>query len=267
MTPLRCPTAILLDLDGVVYIGEDALPGAQTATATLRAAGLPLRFVTNTTTRTRQALLQKLRRLGVEAHQHEVFTPAILARRRIAQADGGPLRLLGAPSLAADLGTDVLSPSDPGRARWVVLALHPPAFHHDALTAALRDIQDGAELIALHANRTWVRPDGLALGLGAYVRALEYAAETTATIIGKPARPFFDEATTSLPEDARAAVWMIGDDIEGDIGGAKAAGLHTALVLSGKTTAQRAARSPTVPDLVATGLLDACQQLLPTLRG
>lgn len=267
MTPLRCPTAILLDLDGVVYIGDNPLPGARQGAAALRTAGLPLRFVTNTTTRTRQSLLQKLRRLGLEAHQHEVFTPATLARRRIAQAGGGTLRLLGAPALAEDLGADILSPHDTGRARWVILALHPPALDHEALTAAMRDLQAGAQLIALHANRTWVRNDGLALGLGAYVRALEYAAQTTADIIGKPARSFFDEALSSLPTDARDGAWMIGDDIEGDIGGAQAAGLHTALVLSGKTSAQQAARSHTVPDIVTPGLLEACQRLLETLRG
>lgn len=248
------PAAVLLDLDGVLYVGEEPIPGAPEAVRALRQRGLPLRFVTNTTTRPRSHLQRKLRRLGVDTDPSEVFTPPVLARRWLDRHGGGPYRLLGPEALSEDLGPGTVSARDPQRARWVVLALHPPALDHDALTQAMRDLHAGAGLLALHINRTWVRPGGLAVGLGAYVRALEYAAEVSATVIGKPARPFFDEALRSLPAAARSAAWMVGDGLEGDIAGAQAAGLRGALVLSGKTDRARLSRGDIVPDAVAVDL-------------
>jgi len=213
-----------------------------------------VRFVTNTTTRSRRRLVDKLRRLGVPVQPAEVFTPAVLAGRWLSSRGGGTYRLLGPDDLAEDLGPGHRPADHPGRARWVVAAMHPAALRHDTLSAAMRDLRAGGGLVALHENPTWLRPHGLDLGLGAYVRALESAAGVQATVIGKPAAAFFSLALASLPAAARRAVWMVGDGLRGDIGGAQAAGLRAALVLSGKTRPADLAASPIEPDAVAADL-------------
>jgi HAD superfamily hydrolase (TIGR01458 family) len=114
----------------------------------------------------------------------------------------------------------------------------------------------GAELIALQKNRYWLRADGLALDVGPFVAALEYATRREALVVGKPSRAFFELVVAALGVGpARAA--MIGDDIESDVGGALAAGLAGVLVRTGKYTPNAARDSGVVP----TAIIDSIAEL------
>jgi HAD superfamily hydrolase (TIGR01458 family) len=117
------------------------------------------------------------------------------------------------------------------RADAVILGDLGDGFTAEVLNHAFRLLMDGAELVTLQHNRYWRRADGLALDVGAYAAALEYATGREAVVVGKPARAFFDAALTSLGLE-RAV--MVGDDLEADVGGAMAAGLPGVLVRTGK---------------------------------
>lgn len=163
-------SGVLLDLAGVIYEGEKALPGAIDAVDRLRHAGLSLRFVTNTTRMTKRAVLQYLFSLGFSITEIELFTPAQAAREWLARNDCSPSLLIH-PDLAQEFEDD----SDRAH-RAVVVGDVGEAFHYASLSRAFRELIDGAKLIALAKNRFFKDADGtLSLDAGAFVAALEFA--------------------------------------------------------------------------------------------
>ncbi len=220
---------VLLDLSGVIYNGNRALPGAKEAVSRLREAGLPLRFVTNTTSKPKQKLLERVRGFGIELDQEELFTPAQAAcgwlkmHRRSAH-------LLIHPDLEPDF-TNL--PNYPSQA--VVLGDAGIYFTYEALNGAFRALMAGADFLALANNRIFKDSDGeLSLDAGAFVAALQYATRRRPIVLGKPSADFFRAALDSMACRPECAV-MIGDDAEMDVAGALTAGLgHGLLVRTGK---------------------------------
>src|SRR6266545_2816282 len=147
-------SGVLLDLAGVIYEGERALPGALDAVDQLRHAGLSLRFVTNTTRMTKHMVLQRLARLGFGVTESELFTPAQAAREWLARNDCSP-SLLVHPDLAQEFEDD----SDRAH-RAVVVGDAGEAFHYASLNRAFRELIAGASLIALAKNRSFKDVDG-----------------------------------------------------------------------------------------------------------
>lgn len=219
---------VLLDLGGVVYVGSEPLPGAIPAIERLGAAGLGIRYLTNTTRSPRRLMLEKLRRLGVPGGAEALFMPATAARRYLEERGLTP-RLLVHPALEEDFAG-----LKEGRAEALVVGDAGEGFTYEAMNAAFRALQAGAEFLALARNRSFQDADGaLSLDAGAFVAALEYATGRQAMLFGKPAPAFFEAAVASLGCAAPEAV-MVGDDAEADIAGAHAAGLQAILVRSGK---------------------------------
>ncbi len=243
--------AVLLDLAGVVYQGEQPLPGAVEAVAELRRADLRLRFLTNTTRMPRRALLSRLNEMGVKIGDEELFTPAQAARAWLTARSLSP-HLLVHPNLVEDfagLGGSA------GEA--VVIGDAADGFTYAALNAAFRKLLAGAAFVALARNRSFKDEDGeLSLDTGAFVTALEYAARREAVVLGKPAPDFFQGALAGTGCDGERAV-MVGDDAEADVAGALKAGVGRALlVCTGKYRQGDEAKveprpSATVEDLTA----------------
>lgn len=220
--------AVLLDIGGVLYVGDRPLPGAREALDELRSSGLRLRFLTNTTSSPRRAVLQKLADMGFEISAEELFTPAGAAREWL-EARGLTPWLLVDPSLLEDFPDSTREPDA------VVIGDAGSTFTYEALNAAFRMIMDGAPLVALAKNRYFMKSEGLTLDAGAFVTALEFAAGVEATVLGKPAPGFFSAALMSLKCEPDNAV-MVGDDWEADVNGAIEAGLKGILVKTGKYT-------------------------------
>ncbi len=217
---------VLLDVSGVIYVGNDPLPGSVAAVDELRSRGLAVRFVTNTTSAPKRSLLQKLADMGVEAGIEELFTPAQAACDYLAARQLQP-HLLISPRLMEDF-TDVMS-GDGGKA--VIIGDAGDAITYKSLNEAFHELQKGAEFIALAANRTFKDDAGeISLDTGAFVAALEFASQRKATVLGKPAPGFFDGAVESMGLK-RDEVAMIGDDAEADVSGAIAAGLVAGLLV------------------------------------
>jgi HAD superfamily hydrolase (TIGR01458 family) len=226
MTARFSPKAVLIDLAGVLHTGDEALPGAVLALARLRASGLALRFLTNTTRTPSNILFAKLQRMGFTLAAGEIQTAALAARTLVRSRGLRPLWLVH-PDIAAEMGDSSLDPD------IVVLGDMGTHFTYPVLNRAFRLLMDGLPLMAMARNRYFMEADGLSLDMGAFVAGLEYSAGVTAEITGKPAAAFFEAALAELGVTAADAV-LIGDDLADDIGGAQAAGIPGLLVRTGK---------------------------------
>jgi HAD superfamily hydrolase (TIGR01458 family) len=222
--------ALLLDLDGVLYVEDEPVPGARAAVAALRRSGIALRFVTNTTSKPRRLILERLAGLGFDATADELSTPAALAVSHCRARGRRRALLLVRDDVKEDFaGLEEVADD----VEAVVVGDLGEQFDYTVLNRAFGCLMDGAELVALQKNRYWMRPEGLALDVGPFVAALEYAARREAFVVGKPSRDFFLTILAGLgvaPADAA----MVGDDVESDVGGALAAGLAGILVRTGK---------------------------------
>ena len=245
--------AVLLDIDGVLHVGDDVVPGAPELLRHLRAAHVPFRLVTNTTSRSRAGVVARLRDLGLDVTAADVLTPAALAVAHCREAGYERVALLVADALREDLGA--LRDGGDGPVDAVVVGDLGEGFTYDRLNGAFRQLVDGAALVALQRNRYWQRQDGPTLDAGAFVVALEYAGKTEAVVVGKPSGAFFAAALDELGADAATAV-MVGDDIEGDVGGAQDAGLAGVLVRTGKFREDAAAASPIEPTMTIDSIAD-----------
>jgi phospholysine phosphohistidine inorganic pyrophosphate phosphatase len=253
MTPAMAdPFGVLLDIDGVLYVGNEPIPGAREALAELRRQSAAVRLMTNTTSRSRREVLEHLLEIGFEVALEEVLTPAAMAVRHCRERGFQSVELLVSDRLLEDLAP--LAGSGPAsKADAVILGDLGGAFNADVLNGAFRQLMDGAELVALQHNRYWRRADGLALDVGAYAAALEYATGREAVVVGKPAREFFLSAMADMGLDRGV---MVGDDAEADVGGAMAAGLPGVLVRTGKYR-----EDPVMARVTPTAIVDSIKDV------
>lgn len=247
---------ILLDLGGVVYVGSTLIDGAIAAVERLRDVGLPLRFITNTTRRSRRQVIADLDRMGLRVGDNELLTPTLMARAFLEKHILSPF-LVVHPELEEDFAGLA-----PGRSEAVVVGDAGEFFTYDRLNQAYRKLAGGALLLALAMNRNFKDGDGeLSLDAGPFVVALEFAAKRKAVLLGKPSPEFFSLAIDSLGCD-RSRVVMIGDDAEADVGGATAAGLIGILVRTGKYRPGDEGELAFAPNCVADSLKEAVDWIL-----
>ncbi len=251
---MRYP-GLLLDLQGVLYEDGRALAGALDAVEWLRASGREVRCLTNTTTQPRRAIAARLRGLGFGVRTQEVFSPAVAAVGALGAVGARRIHLAAAPALAEDFTAFALADDEDADLDAVVLGDLYREFSWDRLDGLYRRIAGGTPLIALHKNRVTTRDGAIALDLGPFVAALEYAAGTEAQVVGKPSPRFFALALESLGL-APAQVLMVGDDIEADVGGALGAGLAAVQVRTGKYRPQDEAAGSVQPTARIDGIAD-----------
>lgn len=235
----------LIDLDGVVWLGHEPLPGAVETLNRLTEEGKPVAFVTNSPRLSPAEHAGVLRAHGVVASDDQVVTAGstliALAHERL----GSSPRVIatGTPSFLAQLeaaGVERLALDEWRRAEGVLVTGHA-AFDYAELRAAAMAARNGAFLAATGRDPTMPMPDGLWPGTGSILAAIETAAETTGVITGKPERAIFEAGLEAIGASAaRGAiadtrgnavrVAMIGDRLDTDVGGAQAAGLEGILV-------------------------------------
>lgn len=218
---------VLLDLDGTLYVGGEAITGAKEAVGSLSAAGIAIRYVTNTTRKPRAWVCGRLRAIGFEVGEAEIFTPALAAVGRVGS---GTCFALVDDSLLPDLTGLTLTDKQPN---YVLVGDLGEDFTYEKLNPAFRHLMDGAELLALQKNRYWQTDAGLALDAGPFVAALEFASGKKAAVVGKPELEFFRLALDDLGLEANE-VAMVGDDVVADVVGARRAGLLGIQVRTGK---------------------------------
>ncbi len=250
-------TAVLLDIDGVLHLSGEPVPGASEAVRRLREAGHNLRFVTNNTTRARDELAAELCAIGFELEAGEIETTPLAAAKLLA---GERVLALTMSAVHADLASRVELVDGPD-ADAVLLGGADESeetgrvFSWESLNRAFAAIRGGARLVCLHRNRWWQTTRGPLLDAGAFVAGLEYATGVEAEVVGKPSRAYFEAALAELGTEPAEAV-MVGDDVDSDVGGAKAIGLRGVLVRTGKFTEEALAAAEPKPDAVLGSVAD-----------
>ncbi|HSL77930.1 MAG TPA: HAD-IIA family hydrolase [Candidatus Limnocylindrales bacterium] len=264
--------AFLLDLDGVIVLAGEIIPGAADAVATLEARGMPYRIVTNTSAVSRATLSRWSEKLGapIPADRFESALSASAAWTARTFPDQ-PLYVLASDDAKTEfVGQRLISHDEAGvkgaTAAAVVIGDSPEEATFDNLNRAFRLIRGGATLVGMHRNPWWLTPDGPTLDSGSFVVGLEFAAEIRARVIGKPSSAFYAQAVRDLRREAgrdlaRADIAMVGDDVRTDVRAAQRSGLRGILVLSGKhgkadvetAARERGGRRPDgiAPDLAA----------------
>jgi phospholysine phosphohistidine inorganic pyrophosphate phosphatase len=227
---------ILFDMDGVLYNSEVAIEGAAETAGWAQRENIPHLFVTNTTSRGRAQLVEKLARFGIQTSAHRILTPCVTAAKWLRAQGTGPAAFFVRPKALDEFEAIPRVPPDAeSGARYVVIGDLGDAWDFKTLNRAFRLLYSSSEtaLIALGMTRFWHAEDGLKLDVAPFVTALEHAASRKAMVFGKPAEPFFRAAVEQLqlPADKIA---MVGDDIETDIAGSQHAGLKGILVRTGK---------------------------------
>ncbi|MDD2759247.1 MAG: TIGR01458 family HAD-type hydrolase [Methylomonas sp.] len=245
-------SGILFDLDGVLFVGDRMIAGADTVVALVKQKQIPCRFITNTTTQSRDAIAQKLQGMGLSIQSREIISTPSAALLYLRQQGYRSCHLLVADEVKPEFEGIHESDLNPGA---VVIGDIGSAWNYELLNKVFGMLMNGADLIALHKNKFWQTDEGLRMDIGAFVAGLEYVTGKQAAVIGKPSPAFFELAIRQLELPA-ARVVMIGDDIDSDVGGAQRAGLKGALVRTGKYRPEYAAASPIRPDYIFDSVAD-----------
>src|SRR5258708_5087908 len=238
----------LIDMDGVVYRGNELIPGADRFVSTLRARDIPFLFLTNNSQRTRRDVVAKLAPMGIEVEEEHIFTCAMATARFLAQQKpGGTAFVIGEGGLLNALHQNGYAIVD--HAPDYVVVGEGRTFNLELVESAVRMIQDGAKLIATNLDPNCPTPNGLRPGCGAMVAMLESATGVRAFSPGKPS-PLMMRAARKELGLATDETTIIGDTMETDILGGVQLGFHTILVLSGGTSRDDLARFAYRPDIV-----------------
>jgi HAD superfamily hydrolase (TIGR01450 family) len=249
---------LVLDLDGCVWVGDEATPGAVEAVAALRQAGKGVAFMTNDARRSTEEFVRKLWRLGFQASLEEVVTVGGALQHHLAGRPNGPASafVIGSAAIwrhVEDAGLRIVNRTDlASRADVVVVAGHDD-FDFAELRAATQAVLRGAQLVCAGRDATFPMPDGPWPGTGAIVAAVEHATGRKAVSVGKPEAAIYRTALDRLGPGRALAV---GDQVAADVAGARAAGIDAAVVLTGIATQEEAQAAEPPPVAVAGSLAE-----------
>ena len=279
-SPLAGVRALLLDLDGVVVLKGETIPGAADAIGEIHRRGIPYRIVTNTSLVSRTSLAKFGASQGMSIDPGHIMSAlSVSAAYTKHHFPGAPLYVLASDDARSEFAgqnllTDEAAGQPEAHAAAVVVGDSPEIVNYQTINRAFRLIRNGAALIAMHKNRWWLTPDGPTIDSGSIVVGLEFASGVRAITVGKPSLAFFQEAAGQLSAEAesrgeprlrRRDIAMVGDDLDTDVRAAQRAGLRGVFVLTGKHTRadvderRKANRPP--PDLVAESLGDVVAAL------
>ncbi len=253
---------VLLDIDGVLAISWEPLPGAIETLGWMRANGVPFRLITNTTTKTRSDLARTLRDAGFDVRDDELVTAVVATAEYLRTNHAGASCFLLSDGDARD-DLEGIPLVDVDVAEVIVLGGASEDFTYPTMNRIFRRLMDGATLVGMHRNLYWRTSEGLELDAGAYIAGLEEAAGRQAAICGKPTGPYFDAALAVLGVPRERAL-MVGDDIVNDVAGAQALGIRGALVKTGKFLPDDLGKVPDAPDHVLETIADLPQLLTPS---
>jgi HAD superfamily hydrolase (TIGR01457 family) len=261
--------AFLLDLDGVVWRGEEAIPGAAETILHLRELGKRVVFVTNNASRTPREYAAKLIRLQIPTDAQDIVTSAhavVEHLRTIGVRQGEHIHVCGAPGLSQLLQANGFTPTQEEEdVRAVVVAWNPQLTFEDIRRAA--DLaRSGIPFIAANRDATYPSEEGLLPGTGAIVAAIEVASGVEAIVVGKPKPEIFRLALDRAGAEPAQSLF-IGDRADTDVAGARAAGVPVALVLTGVTKKEEIDTLPEPPDFVLESVADLLHVGVPSAEG
>jgi HAD superfamily hydrolase (TIGR01458 family) len=244
---------VLLDIDGVIVRSWRPIPGALEAIERLHEHGVPLRFVTNTTSRSAHEMLAVLQSIGIEMSAAHLITAGTATAAWVRREHPGARCYVLNDGSAADLAYLEIVGDDAGEsADVVIVGSGGPCFTWDRMNTALRALRSGAALVAMHGSTLWDTVDGACLDCAAHVEPL---------VVGKPAAELFLAAASAMGVDPGDAV-MVGDDVNSDVLAAQHLGMTGVLGRTGKYRAADVEAAPGEPDHVIDSLAE-----LPAILG
>ena len=254
MLDLNHFTAALLDMDGVLYRGSQPLPGVNELLALFARRGIAYACVTNNAMLTPQQYEDKLAAMGIAIPAAHVVTSPVATRRYLETQTppGTPAYYVGMEGLRAALFDDGYFVLDEHAPQFVVVGLDMGMTYAKMRTACLA-IRAGARFVGTNPDTSLPTEVGIVPGAGSLLALLQAATDVAPFVIGKPAPTMLHAAIDMLGADAQRTL-MIGDRLDTDIAGARAAGLASALVFTGVTTPESLAGDPIQPDAVYADL-------------
>jgi 4-nitrophenyl phosphatase len=252
---LRFIKALIIDMDGVLYCGQQRLPGARQFLTHLREQAIPFILATNNSTLTPQQYVAKLAAMDIEASEDHILTSGQATALYLSQAapPGAKVYAIGEEGLILPLKEHGFHLADE-EVDYVVAGLDRQLTYEKLETATLA-IRAGATFIGTNPDTTLPTEQGLIPGTGATLAALESATGVSPLIIGKPQQILLELAMEKAGVASEDTA-IIGDRLETDILGGKEAGLITILVLSGISDRQELATTPYQPDFVFDSIGD-----------
>jgi len=244
---------VLIDIDGVLVVSWEPLPGAVECLRWLRESVLEFRLVTNTSSKSRRQIALTLTEAGLPVDPGEISTAVSSAADFLVERHGrDPCLVLNEGSLVEELA-GVIQTSDPTSARVVLLGGAGPSMGYREFDTVFKLVHDGVPVVALNRNTRFQTANGPALDMGAFILGIEQAAHVEIPVLGKPSRDFFESALRQMSVAAGEAV-MIGDDVFADVLGAQAAGISGVLVRTGKFDKRELLDAGPGPNYVIDGI-------------
>ncbi len=251
-------TAVMLDIDGVLTVSWRALPGAVDTVRWLEDHRYPVRYVTNTSSKSRREIAGLLAGAGLPVDESVILTAVTGAARYLHDHyPDTPCLVVNEGDLHDDLEGVQLTGVDQADAPAGVVLLGGagPSTGYTEFNSAFVLATEGVPLVALHRNTRYQTSDGLALDMGAFLVGLEAASGATVIVVGKPAVAFYQAALDDLGAPPETTV-MVGDDIGSDVLGAQALGITGVLVRTGKFRPDDLTDSGPQPDHVIDSIAD-----------
>ena len=250
--------ALILDMDGVLWRGNESIGNLKSIFAQIDRIGWKVIFATNNASRTIQQYVDVLLSFGVTAEAWQIINSATAATYYLTNQfpGGGPVYIIGEQGIIEACRQHGFYQSDSG-ALAVVVGIDRNLTYEKLKTATLL-LRSGVPFIGTNPDRTFPTPQGLVPGAGSILAALTAASDVTPIIVGKPEPTMYRIALERLNISPERAL-VVGDRPETDIAGAQLIGCHTALVLSGVTTADQANAWHPAPDIIADDLKSIIQ--------
>ncbi|MBB3697918.1 TIGR01458 family HAD-type hydrolase [Flammeovirga yaeyamensis] len=244
---------ILCDLDGVLYNDSVLIEGVIDSIKTLKNKGYSFLFVTNTSGITSEELFDKLIKMGIPVGKDEILSPPLAAYNYVSKMRYNNVEVLGGTSVR-NLFYDNIKENtiDP---EVIVVGDIGKNWDYALMNNLFNKILNGSKVVGLHKGKFWKAADGLRIDIGAFITGLEFATSTQSVCIGKPEKAFYESAIEKIGLSADELL-MIGDDIVGDIQGAKSANLTAIQVKTGKYRKELTDNSPVQPDYLIENFND-----------
>lgn len=240
-------TGVIMDMDGVLWRGDERLPGVDLFFNLLHARGLPFALASNNSSKTPSDYVSKLAKMGISGvSERQIVTSGTATVDYLLNhyTAGSAIHVLGGDGLKAMISAAGFTLSDEAQIVVAGIDIH---LTYDKLKLASALIRAGADFIGTNADASIPLADGLAPGAGSILAALKTASGREPLVIGKPGKPMFEAALHTLGTAAETTL-MIGDRLDTDIYGAQQAGLRTAVVLTGVASREDAETGTVKPD-------------------
>ena len=240
----------LFDLDGVFYTSDRILNGANETIAWLIENKIPYKFITNTTTLSRNQITNKLLGLGLNINKREVISANYAGVLYLKKIQPKSCKLILKAEAKEDYKDFYIDNKNP---EVIIIGDIGKEWNFDLMNELLNDVLNGSKIIALHKGKYFKTDEGLIIDTGAFITGLEYATQTSAHVIGKPSKSFFKLAANDL-KISDEKIGMVGDDLYNDIQGANNLGFFSILVKTGKHKESLVKKSDIKPNLIINSI-------------